>query len=67
MVEINPLLRETGPLCINEVKTNVAVHCPGYVAFRSKTVGSADRGGTSKKLYRAFIVHDVNLSVRDQV
>ena len=43
------------------------MHFPGYLVFRSKAVGSVDRGGAMVLVRNCIapLVHDVDLSVGD--
>ena len=63
------LLQNYDLICINEVKTPLPVSMPGYVTFKSKVVGSADRGGTvvCVKNWLSHLVHDMDTSIGDQI
>ena len=66
---VQQLLLDYDVICINEVKTPLPVSLPGYVSFRSKVVGSADRGGTvvCVKNWLSHFVFDIDTSIGDQV
>ncbi len=63
------MLRTYDIIALNEVKTALPVHLPGYVSYRGKTVGSSDRGGVMVLVrnHLSKLVHNVDLSIGDQV
>lgn len=63
------LLSNYDVISFNEVKTNSRVAFPGYVTYRSKVCGSAERGGTVVCVRNSLshLVYSVDLSIDDQV
>ncbi len=63
------MLRAYNIIALNEIKTSQSVHFPGYMSYRGKTVGTADRGGivVLMKNHLCSYVHNVYLSVGDQI
>ena len=47
---VQELLNDFDVICFNEIKTSLPVNFPGYVSYKSKVIGSADRGGTDSGL-----------------
>ncbi len=68
-VHVQQLLLEYDVISITEVKTSLPVSLPGYVTFRSKVVGSADRGGTVVciKNWLSHYVFNIDTGIGDQV
>lgn len=42
-------------ICLNEVKTSLAVSFPGYVTWKSIVRGPAERGGTALLVKKIFV------------
>lgn len=61
---VKRLLLDYDVISVNEVKTDIPVHFPGYITLKSKVVGSADRGGTIVFVKNSIapLVHDVDTS-----
>ncbi len=66
---VQDLLLQYDVVSLNEVKTALRVSLPGYVAYRSDSSGSAQRGGTIVfiKNYLSSSVFEVDTSIQDQV
>ena len=63
------LLTNYDVISFNEVKANSRIAFPGYVTYRSKVCGSAERGGTVVCVRNSLshLVTFVDLSIDDQV
>ncbi len=66
---VQEMLLDYDLISLNEVKTSLPVTFPGYVTYRSKMVGSVNRGGTVLlvKNYMEKYIESLDISVVDQV
>ena len=68
-VKVDEMLRGYDIVSLSEVKTDLPIHLPGYVPYRGKTVGVAERGGIVLLIKNCLCnyVQSVDLSIGDQI
>ena len=68
-LNVQNFLLDYDVICLNEIKTSLPVHFPGYIAYVSRCMGAEHRGGTCIFVRRwlSAYVTIVDLSISDQV
>ena len=66
---VQDLLYKYDLICLNEVKTPLEVHFPGYVTYKSAVRGSNQRGGTALLIKNVLssLIAGVNVRIEDQI